>query len=699
MSTPNWFKQSLQALCFYYQRLWHTQALMALLLAHLVFILVLGMRSFGHLQALEFTAYDFMLAQQSKQQNIDENISMVWLTDFDQRNWGWPLSDEHLARLLETLLQHKPRAIGLDLYRDMPVPQTKGAGYEHLVKVLRENTNIIGIMKFGAEHGTTGADVAPPPALKGTDQITFNDVTYDPGYLVRRGLLFMDDGQGNWSEYFGLKLVNRFAAQEGIYLQNLPQGLGFATFNPKTQNPGEIHRLLPKPLPADFGAYVAKDTGGYQFMINYPGAPKAFASATLTQVLKGDFDPTLFHDKIVIIGTRAEATPDFLATPFGRWLEGEQRIAGAAVHAYATSQILHWMQGKARSLQTLTEIEEKIWIWFWCILGALICLWVHSFVRLLVLTVAGLFILLSSVYIAFGVQLWLLMAAPAFGWLGTISLITAYSAYHDRNERAALMNIFSKHVSKDVAEVIWQSRDQYLSEGRLVSQRLTATVLFTDLQNFTTVSEAMEPQALMEWLNQYMTMMVKVIEEHHGQVNKFIGDAVMAVFGVPVPSNTEEAIARDAQNAVNCALAMRKVMEQLREEWAEQGMPMIRMRVGIFTGPLIAGSLGSVERQEYTVLGDTVNTAARLESFDKTLDAENACRILIGDPTLQRLNTHYQTESVGTVQLKGKAELVSIHLVHGYSETENDTNSPEDLISTGKFAIKPPIGNEMQFIN
>lgn len=698
MSIPNWLTQSLQALRFGYQRLWHTQALMALLLAHLVFVLVLGMRSFGHLQALEFTAYDFMLAQQAQQQPIDEHISLVWLTDADQRSWGWPLSDAHLARLLETLLEQQPRVIGLDLYRDMPVPYNKGEGYERLVKVLRENTNIITIMKFGAEQGEMGADVAPPPSLKGTDQITFNDVTYDPGYLVRRGLLFMDDGQGNWFEYFGLKLVNRYAAQQGVYLQNLPQGLGFATFNTKTQQPDDIQALLPEPLPADFGAYVNKDIGGYQFMFNYAGAPKEFASATLTQVLEGNFDPALFRDKIIIIGTRAEATPDFLATPFGRWLEGEQRIAGAAVHAYATSQILHWVQNDDSTLQSFTEVEEKIWIWFWCLLGALICLWVRSFARLLILTASGLALLGSSVYIAFDHQLWLLLAAPTFGWLGTISLMTAYGAYHDRSERAALMNIFSKHVSKEVAEVIWHARDQYLSEGRLVSQRLTATVLFTDLQNFTTVSEAMEPQALMEWLNQYMTMMVKVIEEHNGQVNKFIGDAVMAVFGVPVPSSSEADIARDAQNAVNCALAMRKVMEQLREEWAEQGMPMIRMRVGIFTGPLIAGSLGSTERQEYTVLGDTVNTAARLESFDKTLDAENACRILIGDPTLHRLNEHYQTESVGTVQLKGKAELVSIHLVHGYSEKEPDTDSPEALLSSGSFKLKPPL-NEMQFVN
>jgi adenylate cyclase len=220
-------------------------------------------------------------------------------------------------------------------------------------------------------------------------------------------------------------------------------------------------------------------------------------------------------------------------------------------------------------------------------------------------------------------------------------------------------------VSREVAEVICQSREQYLRKGRLLSQRLSATVMFTDLQNFTTVSENMEPQALMEWLNEYMERMVKIVQSHQGQVNKFIGDAVMALFGVPVPRQSEAEIALDAANAVNCALAMRGELEHLREKWAEQGMPLIRMRVGIFTGTVVAGSLGGVERQEYTVIGDTVNTASRLESFDKSIDANQICRILIGQPTLDYLGDQFVTEKVGEVHLKGKAAPVMIYRVIG----------------------------------
>ena len=210
---------------------------------------------------------------------------------------------------------------------------------------------------------------------------------------------------------------------------------------------------------------------------------------------------------------------------------------------------------------------------------------------------------------------------------------------------------------------MWQEREQYLNAGRLRSQRLVATVLFTDLQNFTTLSEDMEAQALMDWLNQYMSTMVDLVEQHHGHVNKFIGDAIMAVFGVPIPSTTPEAIAQDAVNAVDCALAMRAAMERLQTQWEAQGLPTIRMRVGIFTGALIAGSLGGIKRQEYTVIGDTVNTASRLESFDKSVDTNSLCRVLIGDATLHYLGNQFVTDCVGEVALKGKHSHIIIHRV------------------------------------
>ena len=203
--------------------------------------------------------------------------------------------------------------------------------------------------------------------------------------------------------------------------------------------------------------------------------------------------------------------------------------------------------------------------------------------------------------------------------------------------------------------------------GRPRPRKVTATVLFTDLKGFTTVSEGLDPQILMDWLNEYMEAMAHIVIEHGGVINKYIGDAIMAVFGVPVPRTNDSEIDRDAVNAVNCALSMSEELNILNKKWRERDLPVTKMRIGIYTGQLVAGSLGSAQRMEYTVIGDTVNIASRLESFDKDFEGApgSTCRILAGDETLRRLGGGYRTEKVGSVALKGKDEKVLIYMVTG----------------------------------
>lgn len=249
----------------------------------------------------------------------------------------------------------------------------------------------------------------------------------------------------------------------------------------------------------------------------------------------------------------------------------------------------------------------------------------------------------------------------------TTALATAYLSVLERAEKRLLMNLFGQLVAPEVAVVLWGERQQLIENGRLRSQRLTATVLFTDIRGFTTIAETQEPAQLMEWLNRYMAAMTGVVMAHGGVVNKHIGDAVMALFGVPAPRETETEIARDAVRAVECALAMGERLRGLNRQWTEQGLPAIAMRVGIYTGPLVAGSLGGSQRMEYTVLGDTVNTASRLESFDK--DAceapDQGCRVLIGETTFRYLGGRFQVVVVGRVRLKDKQREIAVYRVIG----------------------------------
>ncbi len=191
------------------------------------------------------------------------------------------------------------------------------------------------------------------------------------------------------------------------------------------------------------------------------------------------------------------------------------------------------------------------------------------------------------------------------------------------------------------------------------------------------MSETLEPQELLAWLNEYMDAMARQVAAHNGIINKYIGDAIMALFGAPIARTTEEAMRQDAISAVRCGLAMSQQLKQLNQAWQAEGKPMLSMRIGILTGPLIAGSLGGAERLEYTVIGDTVNTAARLESYDKTVlppdPLQNPCRILLGEATAQYVQDHFQLQYVDEVNLKGKVATTKVyHVVKPLNPNEDD---------------------------
>jgi adenylate cyclase len=242
----------------------------------------------------------------------------------------------------------------------------------------------------------------------------------------------------------------------------------------------------------------------------------------------------------------------------------------------------------------------------------------------------------------------------------------------ERNQKAQLMRIFCRHVSDEVAEEMWRERAQFLSGNRPRPQLLTATVMFADIRGFTSISERLAPEVLFDWLNEYMEAMSKIVSAHRGMINKYIGDAVMVVFGTPIPRTTQEEIAEDAMRATDCALAMREALKTLNTDFAKRGLPEVEIRVGIFTGSLTAGTLGSSQRLEYTVIGDTVNMASRLEQIKELESAgmeDVPCRVLIGESTCRLLGTAYRTRALQPVLLRGKAEPIPIFVLEGRDES------------------------------
>ncbi|MBH0183434.1 MAG: adenylate/guanylate cyclase domain-containing protein [Nitrospira sp.] len=223
-----------------------------------------------------------------------------------------------------------------------------------------------------------------------------------------------------------------------------------------------------------------------------------------------------------------------------------------------------------------------------------------------------------------------------------------------------LMQLFSRHVSREVAHKIWQERDQLFEEGRPRPQEIIGTVLFSDFKGYTTASENMTPKALMDWVNSYLSSMTGIIMDHGGVIDDYAGDAIKANFGVPIKRETQEEVAKDAVSAVACALAMEEELLLLNKHHALNGLPTVGMRIGIHTGPLLAGCVGSAHRMKYTTVGDTVNAAAHLESFGREAIAESEgrrpCRILVSESTARLLGNQFQLDCIGEVRLKGKTQ-------------------------------------------
>jgi adenylate cyclase len=265
---------------------------------------------------------------------------------------------------------------------------------------------------------------------------------------------------------------------------------------------------------------------------------------------------------------------------------------------------------------------------------------------------------------------WWLPAVPVAGvWAASGALGVAYVAFLERRERGRMEDLFGRFLERDVAREIWRQRDAFMNDGRPLARRSTVTVLMADLQGYTTAAEKLDPPTLMGWVNAFLDSLARVIGSHGGVVNDYAGDGVMANFGVPIPRTTEAEIARDARNAVDCALAMGEAMRELNQRWERSGLPAGRVRVGIYTGEVVVGMVGSADRLKFTALGDTVNTASRLESYDRESFASPAeaeqFRILVGDTTLQHLDGSYRSEALGRIPLKGKTELVLVHRIRG----------------------------------
>jgi len=631
---------------------WHRQSVGIVCLAAIMFTLVIGLRATGVLQGLELAIYDGYLASDSAQSGTSPSsrVAVLEITEDDINVQGhWPISDRILAEAIQHLFDAGARVVALDLYRDLPV----APGQEEFAHLLREESRIVAVRKFGSR--TTGG-IPGPAALAGTDRVGFNDISFDRDDTVRRALLYQDDGRGEVGTSFALRTAAIALALDSI----IPQP------DPKNEEWLRLGAATLRPFEPNDGGYVNEDAAGYQVMLDMHRARVAFETYGLTELIRGDVPPDRLRDRVIVIGANAGSLPDNFNLP----VVGP--IPGVQVHATIIDQLLRQAYGESAGRSVIPDHWEAGLILLCSMLGCGIGVAIRGgpalgLSTLAVVLVGGAAFLWYLGSWLFSTGVWVPMAAPMLAWTGGLAATSRWLSGREHAEREQLMQIFSRHVSKEIANEIWLNRDAFFKNGRPRPQRLTATVMFADMRGYTARAEGMEPEDLMDWSSEFIERMAALAEMAHGVVDDYFGDGIKVNFGVPIPRETEEEVAGDARRAVECALAMSEALIELNLGYRARGLPATELKIGIHTGPVVAGSIGSAGHLKYTVVGDVVVTAQRLES---TTEVEHdfelsPCRILVSADTHAHAGALFDSEAVGAISLKGRHAQVEVYRIIG----------------------------------
>ena len=407
------------------------------------------------------------------------------------------------------------------------------------------------------------------------------------------------------------------------------------------------------------GVEIPTNEDGYM-LINYRGAQKTFPHYSCTDVIHGRIDPAVFQDKIVLVGGTAIGLFDLRATPL------ESVFPGPEIHANIIDNILqkdflrrpHWFQA----------FEYLIIV----ILGILFSLVlpriraVYGFLCALVFVMLYIF---ADQFFFRQLNVWLNIVYPILTILIVYVGITLYRYITEEREKAKIRGAFSVYVTPSVVNEMLQNPDKM----KLGGEKKELTVLFSDIRGFTTICESLPPDELVKLLNEYLTAMTDMVFKYEGTLDKYMGDAVMAIFGAPIDQEDH------SMRSCNTALDMMAELRILQKKWEAEGTPIMDIGIGVNTGPMSVGNMGSSRLFDYTVMGDSVNLGSRLEGLNK----EYGTNIIISEYTYEKVKEHFFCRELDCVAVKGKKEPVTIYELIGRDGVPDTIRQAVDYFHKG----------------
>jgi adenylate cyclase len=386
-----------------------------------------------------------------------------------------------------------------------------------------------------------------------------------------------------------------------------------------------------------------------RIMINYRGPAKTFPHIPVTDILRGEADKNLVKDRIILVGATAVGVYDLRVTPFSTVFPGLE------IHANVLDSIISgnymYRPAWANLFDILAIISTGI------ILGIVI-----PRTSVLTGTITSLSLFFGHMllcYFLFSLNGWILnLVYPLSVMILVYVSITLYRYIAESRQKKFIKDAFSTYLAPSVVKQLIESPEKLDLGG----QERDITAFFSDVQGFTGISETLSPKELVDLLNEFLTEMTDIILEYEGTVDKFEGDAIIAFFGAP------NDLPNHAEVACRACIKMQKKLDTLRAKWKKEKKPALRMRIGLCSGPAVVGNMGSKNRMDYTMMGDTVNIAARLEGVNKIYGIYT----LISDTTFTAAVNGIVTREIDSVNVVGRNEPVTIYELVGLHEEIDD---------------------------
>jgi adenylate cyclase len=650
------------------------RAFLALLLTAAALVHVSGLYSWPYVDEIENLLYDTRV-RLTAPRGVDPRIVIVAIDESSLEELGhWPWTREKLALLVEQMLAYGVAVAGfdvlfaerdesadVDLLRELALR----AGDEEFVTTLEQLAPMLDRDRRFADGLTAGPTILgyyftndeknvyttgelPMSAFELHESMM--DSVYLPranGYTSNLPVLM----ETAWSAGF---INNPLIDRDGVvrraplleeYNLSVYESLSLAVaatyFNDITlpifvdastwmgdYPPLEGLELAGKPIPIDPQGAV---------LVPYRGPRGSFPYVSAKDVIHGTVeDPSVLEGAIVLVGATAPGMEDLRSTPFG------SIYPGVEVHANVVAGIL---DGNFRWEPAYTAAAEMITVALFGLLTALLLPVLKPTVSTLV------FFFMITGAIGVNMYLWEIvrhvvpLAMTMYTLTGVYVINMVFGYLFESRSRHMMDGLFGQYVPPDLVKEMSRDPQNYSLESR----KLELSVLFSDIRSFTTISEGLDAAELSELMNEYLTPMTRIVHETQGTIDKYIGDAVMAFWGAPVRD------AEHAYKAVKAGLAMQHALIELNETFAKKNWPEIHIGVGVNTGPMSVGNMGSQFRKAYTVLGDAVNLGSRLEGITKIYGVG----FIVAEATAEKAHEFYYRE-LDRVRVKGKAEPVTI---------------------------------------